>query len=605
MEKKRKIVEYRERLDKTLSSPDLTNEEALKALVERQLHSLGQEIEGYEHQEKAVETRAAEVSKFLDMLRSVSADGSGRSKTLQTDWKLKQDNEEFRVMYREGPEGTPFHTLLAEGYVDGPVDVCLCMSWETPLYKKWWPQFTVPTFKILVSDCLQRARIGEQLSLVRVKLSWPLSTREAVMHYYLFEYFQDDLIVVIINTIPDSKSFDGLLYGFNNEAIPEATDVVRIDVVGGFALQKVTSERSYFRTIANMDIKLDIVPPSLINFISRQLIGSGFRLYQKSVASMMDHDEAFIKALEEPLYSRLREALYVIDGSRKAVDAGELKQGVNILPAEDVTESKQDETKDVPWEEDKGNYQADDSTSVNEVALDNGNAYGEIVEADGEETEHTEEDDGKVKYFPIKEDNMSQLKGKRNVHIRAEVEQALETLEKAISVVREYGFHSNQPSPSFNFTCEKDDKVYIYSRELGQFCSKKEVSTVKVLDKEILEENSQEALRNNPDIHSLRRTGTNSNLKEVNYNKVVPASPEPEQNVSFPICYSENGATEIPTLNQNTLDSGKQSDAVTIQDTSSDQPKKSSRLKKHQYCCFLPSSSGKLRWLRAEDKKIG
>jgi hypothetical protein len=27
-------------------------------------------------------------------------------------------------MYREGPEGTPFHTLLVEGYVDGPMDVC-------------------------------------------------------------------------------------------------------------------------------------------------------------------------------------------------------------------------------------------------------------------------------------------------------------------------------------------------------------------------------------------------------------------------------------------------------------------------------------------------
>jgi hypothetical protein len=30
-----------------------------------------------------------------------------------------------------------------------------------------------------------------------------------------------------------------------------------------------------------MDVKVDFVPPSLINFISRQLIGNGFRLYQK------------------------------------------------------------------------------------------------------------------------------------------------------------------------------------------------------------------------------------------------------------------------------------------------------------------------------------
>lgn len=27
-------------------------------------------------------------------------------------------------MYREGLESTPFHTLLVEGYVDGPVDLC-------------------------------------------------------------------------------------------------------------------------------------------------------------------------------------------------------------------------------------------------------------------------------------------------------------------------------------------------------------------------------------------------------------------------------------------------------------------------------------------------
>lgn len=99
------------------------------------------------------------------------------------------------------------------------------------------------------------------------------------MHYYLFEYFQDDLIVVLTNSVviqtrivfhfflrklikidlsfkilclicsqvPESKSVNGTLNRYNNEANPEAKDVVRVDMVGGFALQKVTSERSYFR----------------------------------------------------------------------------------------------------------------------------------------------------------------------------------------------------------------------------------------------------------------------------------------------------------------------------------------------------------------------
>jgi hypothetical protein len=38
--------------------------------------------------------------------------------------QVKQDTDQLRVMYREGPEGTPFHTLLLEGFADGPLDVC-------------------------------------------------------------------------------------------------------------------------------------------------------------------------------------------------------------------------------------------------------------------------------------------------------------------------------------------------------------------------------------------------------------------------------------------------------------------------------------------------
>ncbi|KAK5845617.1 hypothetical protein PVK06_001811 [Gossypium arboreum] len=69
--------------------------------------------------------RAWEVSNLLDMLRSTCIDDRNVSKSSETshgEWKLKHDNEEFRVMYREGPHGTAFHTLLVEGYVDGDED---------------------------------------------------------------------------------------------------------------------------------------------------------------------------------------------------------------------------------------------------------------------------------------------------------------------------------------------------------------------------------------------------------------------------------------------------------------------------------------------------
>lgn len=47
--------------------------------------------------------------------------------------------------------------------------------------------------------------------------------------------------------IPDSEKIDISTHGFPKDGIPEAKDIVRIDAVGGFALQKVDSNRSYFR----------------------------------------------------------------------------------------------------------------------------------------------------------------------------------------------------------------------------------------------------------------------------------------------------------------------------------------------------------------------
>ncbi|XP_057423136.1 uncharacterized protein LOC130717048 isoform X2 [Lotus japonicus] len=574
MEKKRKILQYRERLDRTLASPDLTNDEKLKKLVKSQLlHS--SEVAGYE--EKVVETKTAEVSSFLDMLRSAS-DDCGRSNTSHTDWKLKQDSEEFRVMYREVPKGSPFHTLLLEGFVDAPVDVCLCISWQTSLYKKWWPQSTIPTFKILTSECLDKDQIAEQISLVRMKVPWPAAVREAVVHYNLFECFQDDLIVVLTNSMPESNSGIGNLWGSKNEAIPEAKDVVRVDLVGGFALQKVTSERSYFRTIANMDMKLGIVPPSLINFISRQLIGNGFKLYKKTVASMMSHEEEeFSKALEDPLYARIREALYSTRGS-KAMNGGELQQVARVLPAEDLVVSEQGGAEDVSKEDKNIQYASSVTSTATDATLLNSKAFCEIVEVGREEIVQGEkEDDEKVNVIPNKEVDVRAQKGNRSVHIRAEVEEALETLDKAISMVREYRIRS----------------LLAYE------------DSVEVPNRDMLEGTSQEAPQGDSGIQNLRYTGSNPYSKEVNSNKVVPTSSE--QNLSRPIessqvaSYSlENGAIEDQTTCNNKLvdadfepcvlsDDKDKSTCQTKENTivTKDVPNKLSRHKKYLYCCFL------------------
>ncbi|KAK1309817.1 hypothetical protein QJS10_CPA08g00004 [Acorus calamus] len=306
MEKRRKILEIRQRLDKTLASPNLTNEESINTLVKSQL--LRSPFEG--DIENVVKKRSMEVSNFLKMLRSASSNDKEELKAhgeSHNDWKIKQDNDQLRVLYREGPQGTPYHTLLAEGCVDGPIDVCLCVSWEVGLYKKWWPQYSIPPFKIINANSLQKVRIGEEISLVRVKVPWPMSDREAVLHYYELEYFEEDLVLILLNTICDKEDVDISTHGYTRNGIPDAKDAIRLDLVGGFVLQKVSSNKSYFRAIANMDIKVDFLPPSLINFISRQLIGNGHKLYQKALASIAIDDDDYNHALEEPMYVRIRE----------------------------------------------------------------------------------------------------------------------------------------------------------------------------------------------------------------------------------------------------------------------------------------------------------
>lgn len=127
----------RKRLDETLKCPTLVEKDNVRRLVRHQIlksppaNSPGGDQTRRDDQRKnnieiLEEKHSAEVWDILEMLRSASDYDSEKSKT--NGWKLKQDTDQLRVMYREGPQGAPFHTLLAEGYIDGPLEnFCRCM----------------------------------------------------------------------------------------------------------------------------------------------------------------------------------------------------------------------------------------------------------------------------------------------------------------------------------------------------------------------------------------------------------------------------------------------------------------------------------------------
>ncbi|RCV38612.1 hypothetical protein SETIT_8G156900v2 [Setaria italica] len=406
MEKRKRVLELRDRLDRTLALPDLAEESSLRALVKKQMQasSLTGSDEG--DIDLIAETRAKEVSEFLQMLNTSS---DGRSSKVheapQKEWKVKQDTDQLRVMYREGPEGTPFHTLLLEGFADGPIDVCTCVSWESALYKKWFPQYNLPTFRIDQSGCLKKVRIGEEICLVRVKVPWPVSEREALLHYFELEYLKEDLVIVIMKTISDLDTINIRTHGFSRDGIPEAGDTVRIDVFGGFVLQRITKERSFFRAIANMDIKLDFVPPWFINFISRQLIGSGHKLYQKAVSTVATCDEDYKRALRGPLYVRIREYQ---DSDDKVKVTTKEENATEVLPDNPIVQ--------------------------NRLAVTNTTSNSEIVEEESEQNTSLKMDilPTSPSYQPA--ERAQQVENKP--FISPEVEHALGILDTAIAVIR-------------------------------------------------------------------------------------------------------------------------------------------------------------------------
>ncbi|KAG8374008.1 hypothetical protein BUALT_Bualt11G0086200 [Buddleja alternifolia] len=538
MEGKDTISNYRSKLDKTLASPDLTNDEIVRTLVNKQLlQSSNTQFEGYI--ENVVERRSKEVSNFLSTLRSASVNVVERSKSSEEShgaWKVKQDTEEFRVMYKEGPEGTPFHNLLVEGYVEGPLDFTsvtgLCVSWESGLYQKWWPQTAVPTFKVLSSRCLQRVRTGEQISLVRMKVSWPLSSREALVHYFVFEYFQDDLIVVLLNTISDSEAIDRSTHGFARDGIPDADDVVRIDVVGGFALQKMTANRCFFRTIANMDIKLDFVPPAFINFIARQLVGSGFKLYKKEVASASKGDEKFREALKDPLYTRIREALYsdkISIETSPDLESREVLEDID-LEVEDVMVRDQKEPVieiEEFEEKDTGFSGSSDNNTVKSSNYLN-NQIKEKLEADKEEVVISTE--GEQPLRTTTENFGIDIKNK--TVISPKVEQALETLEKAISIFRGYTGNGEKCRSDINNKgnlriLEKGameesmlSQADQTSEKNGGCAESSKIGTTEVTSHEP---------GNSTDGHASRQKGSNSYIRETNQSKIAPASSDDDR----------------------------------------------------------------------------
>lgn len=249
----------------------------------------------------------------------------------------------------------------------------------------------------------------------------------------------------------------------------------------------------------------------------------------QAVSSTFTSDEDFSKALRDSLYTRIHEALYSTNQSIGVLEEKELNSESSHLPIEYETintldelekEHKRDlEEKELNSdlsnlsEEQKAANYSDDlevtdqkincdyhavESPLKDVRVAGTTAICEIEELKSEESKHFKE-----QILIEKVMKRSPVGGKRN--ISSEVEQALGTLEKVISMVREYGFNTRMQS-SNEFGVERTPKVKIAVKDSKSLedvvCSRLEAHVE--VEKEVEQTSSQESDKNSSSIENAR-----------------------------------------------------------------------------------------------------
>ena len=116
---------------------------------------------------------------------------------------------------------------------------------------------------------------------------------------------------------------------------------------------------------------------------------------------MFKSDEDFSKALGDPLYTKIREALYSTNVSKRSVEGKELKSDACILPEEHLIGRTQDDMRDTNPEVNI-TYHVSESAPKNARVTDS-KAFGEIEEEESEESRHFEEDSKDMDQISTKE----------------------------------------------------------------------------------------------------------------------------------------------------------------------------------------------------------
>jgi len=230
-------------------------------------------------------------------------------------WTLVRDKESVKTWY-QAEEDTKTFTFLVQGPIDPPlINLSACL-YEVDMFHNWFP------FLKSAEELRTVSRFHKQIRVV-VKAPWPIWNREVLADCFGVNRLYDGELMVILRELPEqdliglsvpgSRSTGEKAPLSTSERLPrsnsalasprkttishrrgfsmEARDPNELDAVarswnenrvkrkvvlagvkwGGFRIRKQDDGKTVISMLANVDPKLDVVSPSLLNFIAGRL----------------------------------------------------------------------------------------------------------------------------------------------------------------------------------------------------------------------------------------------------------------------------------------------------------------------------------------------
>ena len=267
------------------------------------------EEEEEEEEEKAklveyVLQKAKQSETFMAMLRE-DAEKDESWETQKSLLSTSSSRDQTKIYYKTIENDTKLILRVDQSIKREMLVPVLATLNESQLYASWLPSWTMPKLKFSRTEKLDQRGRCSQLLLVTVECPWPFSTREVVLDALAFDDIDESGVVAVLLNSCDCD---------DDERVPPIDhkygQCTRVDFHGGFLFRAIPSEGEAWKNarekhedemivsfIFNIDPKISYVPVSIIQFVTRTVIGTLWGMFMKIASKvkngeMKDHAEA-------------------------------------------------------------------------------------------------------------------------------------------------------------------------------------------------------------------------------------------------------------------------------------------------------------------------